>query len=283
MRNKLFLCLIAFLALTVSFTLFTSKTNAQNFDTFSFAIDAKQQAIKGSFMVEGQQRTALIYPGSGQTASNGAPLVFVFHGHGGNAQAAARKFRIHTLWPEAVVVYMQGLPGIPGITDPEGKKTGWQKDPGQANDRDIKFVDVALEQILQEYRVDPTRVYALGHSNGGRFTNLIWDMRGEKFAAFCSAAGQGGQLIRDNIAKSIFIIAGENDQLVSYEGQLMSVEAVRSLLQSDPTKAVKQGFASIEPGINGTELATYLHPGGHEFPKKALPLAVMFFQRHTNR
>jgi len=233
-------------------------------------------------MIEGIERNAIIFPNSREVSSSGAPLVFVFHGHGGTARNSAQKFRIHELWPEAVVAYMQGLPGIPGITDPEGKKTGWQKDPGEADDRDLKFVDVALDQILRQYKVDPSKVYALGHSNGGRFTNVIWHERGEKFAAFCSASGQGGTLIPTNIPKSILIIAGEKDPLVSYQNQLLSVEAARRLLQTDPSKAIKQGFAVLEPGVNGLELGTYLHPGGHEFPKKALPLAVMFFQRHSN-
>ncbi|MBI4850494.1 MAG: prolyl oligopeptidase family serine peptidase [Acidobacteria bacterium] len=270
---------IACLSLVFSLSIFTHKTNAQGAEVF--ATDARP--VNASFIIEGVERNAIIFPSSRDSSSLGAPLVFVFHGHGGSAKNAAQKFRIHELWPEAVVAYMQGLTGIPGITDPEGKKTGWQKDPGEANDRDLKFVDVALDQILRQYRVDPSKVYALGHSNGGRFTNVIWHERDEKFAAFCSASGQGGTLIPTNTPKSILIIAGENDSLVPYTNQLLSVEATRRLLQTDPSKAVKKGFASIEPGVDGLELGTYLHPGGHEFPQKALPLAVMFFQRHTNR
>ncbi len=278
MRTILYLCTISVLCLVFSLSFFTNESKAQSND-----LDAAiAKPVKSTFVVEGVERSAIIFSNSRTAPSTGAPLVFVFHGHGGTAESSARKFRIHELWPEAVVVYMQGLTGIPGITDPEGKKTGWQKDPGEANDRDIKFVDVALSQILNQYKVDPTRVYALGHSNGGRFTNVIWNMRGEKFAAFCSASGQGGSLIRTDIPKSIFIIAGEKDPLVPFQSQLLSVEAARQLLHSDPSKAVKEGFASFEPGINGTELGTYLHPGGHEFPQRALPLAVMFFQRHRN-
>jgi polyhydroxybutyrate depolymerase len=279
MRTIIFSFLIACLTLVFSLSILTSDIKAQSDDVF--ANDSKP--VNASFRVEGVERNAIIFPNSKESSGVGAPLVFVFHGHGGTAKNAAQKFRIHELWPEAIVAYMQGLPGIPGITDPEGNKTGWQKNPGEANDRDLKFVDVALEQILRQYKVDVSRVYALGHSNGGRFTNVVWHERGEKFAAFCSAAGQGGALIPTNLPKSILIIAGENDPLVSYEGQLMSVEAVRKLLQVDPSKAIKQGFAAIEPGMDGLELGTYLHPGGHEFPKKALPLAVMFFQRHSNR
>ena len=57
--------------------------------------------------VEGTPRRALVQlPAS----TNGAPIIFAFHGHGGTMNFAARKFRLHELWPEAVVVYPQGLP-----------------------------------------------------------------------------------------------------------------------------------------------------------------------------
>jgi polyhydroxybutyrate depolymerase len=282
--RRLFLFSIAACLLIVPILLsfnntFAAKPKPQGFWEFS----SSAEPMKKTFMVEGQERIALVYPNSAPVPETGAPLLFVFHGHGGTARASAQKFQLHNLWPEAVVVYMQGLTGVPGITDPEGKKTGWQKDPGTFGDRDIKFVDVALEQLQSEYKTDPNRVYSLGHSNGGRFTNVIWNTRGEKFAAFCSASGQGGMLIQSSIPRSIFIIAGENDPLVPFENQLLSVELARRLLQTDPSQAKTMGFMSSEPGIDGTELATYLHPGGHEFPKKALPLAVKFFQRHTKQ
>ena len=65
---------------------------------------------------------------------------------------------------------------------------------------------------------------------------------------------------------------------------MRSVEYIqKSLLKTDPTKAKTEGLLRIEPGINGTELATYLHPGGHVFPVESLPLIVKFFQRQTNK
>ena len=59
--------------------------------------------------IEGEQREALIDMPA-KPADDPPPLVFGFHAHGGNMQNAARSFRMHELWPEAVVVvYMQGV------------------------------------------------------------------------------------------------------------------------------------------------------------------------------
>jgi polyhydroxybutyrate depolymerase len=240
-------------------------------------------AIQQTFNVDGVERTALVFPNSKPAPAPGAPLLLCFHGHGGRVEGTARRWDYQSLWPEAVVVYLQGLPGVVGIVDPEGKQPGWQKNPGEQNDRDVKFVDVALEELQRKYRIDPKRVYAAGHSNGARFAMVLWNMRGEKFAAFCSAAAQGGLMIRDAVPRSLFALAGEKDPLVPYDGQVRAIEVARAVLKADPSKAVTKGYAKLEPGVNGTELATYLHPGGHEFSKEAMPLVVEFFKRQVRK
>jgi len=231
--------------------------------------------------VGGAERTALVFRNSSPAPPSGAPLVLVFHGHGGTAQFVARRLRLHELWPQAIVAYLQGMPGVAGITDAEGKRNGWQKNPGELDDRDVRFTDALFSELEKRYKVDASRVYAVGHSNGARFVNVLWVMRGDKFAAFCSASAQGGRLLERVKPRSIFMIAGERDPLVPYQGQLLSVGLARRVLHTDQSQAVSKGYLRIEPGINGTELATYLHPGGHEFPQGALPLVVEFFQRHV--
>src|SRR5262245_1179240 len=82
------------------------------------------ELTRREWKVDGVTREALIYiPASAKT--NATPIVFGFHGHGGTMQRAANMFGFEKIWPEAIVVYMQGL-NTPGrLTDPEGKKPGW--------------------------------------------------------------------------------------------------------------------------------------------------------------
>lgn len=64
------------------------------FVSFAGAADGFQEM---QFTVDGVTRTALVYaPPSAKT--NATPLVFVFHGHGGNARQAARSFHIDREW-----------------------------------------------------------------------------------------------------------------------------------------------------------------------------------------
>ncbi|HLP76155.1 MAG TPA: esterase, partial [Candidatus Paceibacterota bacterium] len=96
--------------------------------------------------VEGVSRESLIYVPT-TAASTPTPVVFVFHGHGGTAGNAARSFDIQKYWPDAIVVYPQGLKTPGQITDPEGNRTGWQAKVGNQNDRDMKFFDALLAKL----------------------------------------------------------------------------------------------------------------------------------------
>src|SRR5688572_22401811 len=68
-----------------------------------------------TFDLAGIRRQAVVYINAKPAPAEGAPLVFVFHGRGGQVQAAAARFKLQEHWPEAVVVYMQGLPGAAGV------------------------------------------------------------------------------------------------------------------------------------------------------------------------
>jgi polyhydroxybutyrate depolymerase len=230
-----------------------------------------------TFTVDGIKREAIVV---GPSAKEPSPLVFAFHGHGGNMRQAQRSFEIDKLWPEAVVVYPQGLP-TSGRTDPEGKKSGWQQNAGQNGDRDLAFFDAMLATIKREHKIDSKRIYVMGHSNGGRFTYLLWAKRGTTFAAVGPSASPATGLARDFKPLSAFIVGGEKDQLVPFFTQKLSMDAVRRVLEADPKKARKDGYLTVEPAPNGLELATYVFPGGHTFEKEAARLMVEFFRRHS--
>ena len=135
-------------------------------------VQAAENLTRREWKVDGVVREGLVYVPA-QARTNATPVVFAFHGHGGSMRNAARSFGYHALWPEAIVVYLQGL-NTPGrLTDPDGKKPGWQSGIGDQSDRDLEFFDTVLASLQREARVDDKRIYATGHSNGGSFTYLL--------------------------------------------------------------------------------------------------------------
>lgn len=216
--------------------------------------------------------------------SKSSPVVFAFHGHGGNAAQAARSFGYHKIWPEAIVVYMQGLPTPGKLTDPEGKKNGWQSSAGDQGDRDLKFFDAVLKTLKKDYAVDENRIYSTGHSNGGGFTYTLWAERGDVFAAMAPSAAGPGSDFKNLKPKPAMHVAGEKDPLVKYEWQTGTMERVRKLNGCEATGkewATSGKFVGTEyPSKSGTPFVSLIYPGTHTFPDEAPKLIVKFFQQH---
>lgn len=234
-----------------------------------------------SWTVEGVTRQALIYvPPKAKTEK--APVVFVFHGHGGSMRNADRSFGMENQWPEAIVVYMQGL-NTPGqLTDPSGLRPGWQKDKGDQNDRDLKFFDAVYASLKADYKVDESRVFATGHSNGGGFTYLLWAARGDIFRAVAPSSAAPSRGSRDLKPKPALHLAGTNDPLVRYTWQQATIARIKQVDSCDP---IGKEWAKSGPLV-GTEYAsktgnpvvTLIHPGGHVIPREAPALIVKFFK-----
>lgn len=232
--------------------------------------------------IEGTARHAFVYaPEAAKTAPT--PVVFVFHGHGGTAPAVARAFQIHRHWAEAIAVYPQGL-NTPGrLTDPEGRKPGWQHSAGAQGDRDLKFFDALLAKLREDYRVDPARIYSTGHSNGGAFTYLLWAERGDVFAAMAPSGSAAAQSAPRLKPKPAMHIAGKNDPLVKYQWQKLTMEKLRALNGCADSGTTWAEHSTLHASKTGTPVVTFIHPGGHEFPKDAAPLIVKFFKEHPAR
>jgi polyhydroxybutyrate depolymerase len=231
------------------------------------------------FSVGGILREALFYVPR-QAATTNSPLVFVFHGHGGNARNAVRSFALDRAWPEALSIYPQGL-NTPGkLTDPEGRRAGWQNRPGDQQDRDLAFFDAMLARLKADYRVDTNRVYATGHSNGGGFTFLLWAERGAEFAAVAPSAAVAPYENRLR-PKPVLHLAGEADALVKFAWQERMMMAERRVNGCDAAGRPYAPQATIYSSPSGPPVVTFIHPGGHEFHRDAPALITRFFQEHV--
>jgi polyhydroxybutyrate depolymerase len=210
--------------------------------------------------VDGVTRKALVhFP----TITNGAPLIFAFHGHGGTMNVASSKFRLHEVWPEAVVVYPQGL-----LTktprDLQGTRPGWLMLPA-ADNQDLKLFDAMLETATAIWHVDTNRVYVTGHSNGGGFSYLLWGTRGEALAAVAPVAAFGAQFLRGAKPCPLLHIAGRTDAIVDFNNQEAAVAAARKL--------------------NGTNAPVefVVYEGGHIYPDDAPEKTVAFFKQQARK
>jgi polyhydroxybutyrate depolymerase len=233
-----------------------------------------------SYQVNGVRRTAVVVVPN--ALSHPAPLVFVFHGHGGSGPNIERRFDIEGLWPDAIVVYPDGLVGHKGVTDPAGVKTGWQTTLGESGDRDIAFYDAMLGALRSNLPVDGDRIYLMGHSNGSAFVSLLLNQRGREIAATANMSSQpSARLLAGDPVRSMFMAMGKSDPIVPYANQRRSIPLAEQKLGVDPNEATVNGDLRSEKGRGNIELETYIYPGGHEPPPEVPKLVVEFFRRHT--
>lgn len=229
-----------------------------------------------TLQVDGAERKALVYiplkSGDGKCA-----VVFAFHGHGGNRNSAARTFHLHREWLDAITVYMEGLPTVTRL-DPEGLRNGWQPDKGMNGDRDLHFFDAVFRKLRDSGRVDDKRIFAMGHSNGGAFTYLLWAERGDTFAAFAPAAAPGLLPLRRAKPKPALHIAGSADRIVPFISQQRTMAAVRRLNECDAAGKEWAPQCTRYESRKSAPFITLIHDGGHPLPSSAPSLIVKFFR-----
>jgi len=249
----------------------------------AFHVQAKQITPNVKLMkwtVGDTVREALVYIPT-TAKSKVSPVIFIFHGHGGTMENMFRNRGFEKLWPEAIVVCPQGL-NTPGqLTDPQGKLPGWQKAPGDMNDRDLLFFDAMLKTLRNDYRVDNNRIYATGHSNGGGFTYLLWATRGDVFAAFAPSAAVGGRVVNLLKPKPAMHIMGTKDPLVKPEWQNAMCKRILKIDGCSSEGQPYAQYATLYPSSTQTPVVLYVHPGGHTYPTEANQVVINFFKSIT--
>jgi len=244
----------------------------------AFSLSVFSQTTK-NYNINGVTRKVILYAPT--LKSDKVPVVFVFHGHGGNANFVSRRIDVQKYYKDALVIFMEGLPGrkVPGL-DPNGTINGWQIFTDDLEGRDIQFFDEVFSEIHKDYKIDDRKIYLIGHSNGARFANVLWKMRGDKITALCSASAQGGSLILGAVPVSVWMYIGKNDRIISPKSQEESIPIVKANLgitENGKNEDDKTYFT----GKNDTELVIQQSNSGHEFPKSSLPEIITFFKRHT--
>ena len=156
--------------------------------------------------------------------SNGepAPLLFVLHGFGGNAQAMSSFTNIEDSLDaydlDAVVVYPSGTGAEQGLPQSWNAGTCCPFATFDLVD-DVAFFDELIASLIAQYEIDTTRVWVVGHSNGGMMAYRLACELSTRITAIGVAAGA---LVIDTCAParpvSALHVHGELDTVVPLAG-----------------------------------------------------------------
>ena len=226
-----------------------------------------------TWTVDGEMRHAIVYAPSATTAGGKASLIFSFHGHGDDMENF-QYTEIHRAWPEAIVVYFQGLPSR------RDGLFGWQVEKGQDDDRDLRLVDVALASLRERFNVDDARIYATGFSNGANFTYLLWAARPEVFAAYAPVAARLRPLVQPQQPTPLFHIAGMRDATIPFADQKNAVETARRVNGVTGNGESCGSGCTIYGSVSAAPVMTWIHSGGHAYPNGTSERIAKFFRDH---
>lgn len=177
-----------------------------------------QQFLDKTLIYDGQIRQYKIYLPANYDGSTSFPLLFNFHGGGGDiaSQIAIADMRSIADTSNFIIVYPQALP------DPnDGGSTNWlHKDPTDVDD--VFFVEVMIDTIASMYELDHQRIYACGYSLGGEFTYELACRLNDRISAIGVVARTMGTAAFNNCSPShptgILTILGTEDGISPYDG-----------------------------------------------------------------
>jgi polyhydroxybutyrate depolymerase len=128
-----------------------------------------------------------------EAARSGAslPVVLAFHGGGGHA----RQFRdsnglLDVASAEGfILVHPQGTRVPSGLMASTWNAGFCCGTAAEVDADDVGFVEALLDDLAERTRIDPDRVYATGHSNGGMISYRLATEIPERFAAIAPVGG----------------------------------------------------------------------------------------------
>jgi hypothetical protein len=125
-----------------------------------------------------------------------------------------------------------------------------------------------LNDVSQEYHVDPDRMFLTGMSNGGIGTWIIGMHHADLFAGIAPMASGVDDVMFpfvENLANTpVYVIHGEKDQV-------MPIRLSRDLVQEMKRHGVPYQYRKHQ--------WTHPHAGGHFFPRQELPALIDWFDQ----
>jgi polyhydroxybutyrate depolymerase len=148
------------------------------------------------------------------------PLVLVLHGGGGNADNAERMtgFTAKAQREGFIVVYPEGSSRFRQklLTWNAGHCCGYAM---EHKVDDVGFIRSLIQQLLEQYPIDPARVYVTGMSNGGMMTHRLGrELAGQVAAIAPVVATVFGDESRAGQPVSALMFNGMRDESVPYLG-----------------------------------------------------------------
>lgn len=175
--------------------------------------------IRGTVRSGALARSYLLHVPPGYDPDAPWPLVLALHGGGGQGRGMAWLTGLSRLADRRsfLVAYPDGVERSwnDGREDPGVPASRWQVD-------DVAFLVALIDQVASAYRIDATRVYATGISNGGFMSQRLACEASTRVTAIASVVATIGVELAGRCSPAravpVLMVNGTADPLVPYDG-----------------------------------------------------------------
>ena len=289
-RNLGYLAVFLMISFSVVWALNTVALRQPTLQTLTLGDNA------GSLTFEDRERTYLLHFPAGYDGGRPLPLMIVLHGGGGNAKHAANMtgFNAEADREGFIVVYPQGTGRLRDtlLTWNSGNCCGYALD-NKVND--VGFIDALISKLEGEVKIDSSRIYVTGISNGGMMAYRLGCELPNKIAGITLVAGALNADCNPSEPVSVIAFHGTADKHVLYGGGEPIVKAdphsrvdrsvsyaISFWVKADACSAFPQrtekGNVTVEEYsdcMDGTGVMLYtIKGGGHAWPGGEKPRGV---------
>jgi polyhydroxybutyrate depolymerase len=213
--------------------------------------------------IQNQTRTYHLRVPAGYNPDRAYPLIFLFHGYGGNGLSGGLGIE-HNAQGDALIIGADGL------------NNQWNQ---STTENDLHFFDRLLETVSSQYCVDKKRVFSYGFSMGGNFTNLLACERGDVLRATASIASwPRGDYCKGKVAA--WFLHDTNDEAINItQGIAARDKAIASNGCSQKTVDVGNGCVQYQGCQDAPVVWCQTSGFGHDIRGDFAPAIVwQFFQ-----
>ncbi len=187
-------------------------------DLQSISVAAAPNAtVEKTIQVDGLERHYLVFVPN--KAKEPMSVVIALHGGGGKAEQMERSVGFNNLAEKHgfIVIYPDSLGGYWN----DGRGVEFMR-AQKENINDVKFVRALLDDVAKDHRIDRSRVFATGISNGGFMSHRLAAEASDVIAGIAPVVGGMAPTIAEKFKPqfpvSILIIQGDSDPVVPIDG-----------------------------------------------------------------
>jgi len=140
--------------------------------------------------VDGRTRTYSLNLPPNYYEDAGFSLVIAMHGGGGSAEQfeTTSKLTEKANASHFIVVYPEGVVSTGALGARTWNAGGCCAYAIEHQIDDVKFIEQLIDKLVADYKIDPKKVYATGHSNGGMLSYRLACEISEKIAAIATSS-----------------------------------------------------------------------------------------------